>query len=158
MTKDISPTELIRSFMEFAFQKGKTDFPPLFYGTRTWHEFLYELKKKHKDKFPELECIGDFDWDGPYPTARVWHEIQTSLCILGVCGSRPGEGRTLLHVEYLRKENSLIKAHLDLLETMFQVAMKTDNFFEPGTFSCLLCGTTTLLPHVCPVFYPELRK
>ena len=23
------------------------------------------------------------------------------------------------------------------------------------TFSCLLCGTTTPMPHVCPVFYPE---
>lgn len=26
---------------------------------------------------------------------------------------------------------------------------------EKGTFSCLLCGTTTTLPHLCPVFYPE---
>ncbi|OGN00150.1 MAG: hypothetical protein A3B91_01910 [Candidatus Yanofskybacteria bacterium RIFCSPHIGHO2_02_FULL_41_29] len=27
-----------------------------------------------------------------------------------------------------------------------------------GSYSCLLCGTTTPLPHVCPAFYPELRK
>lgn len=26
------------------------------------------------------------------------------------------------------------------------------------TYSCLLCGTTTSIPHVCPVFYPELRS
>ena len=26
------------------------------------------------------------------------------------------------------------------------------------TYSCLLCGTTTPLPHVCPVFYPERQK
>jgi len=25
------------------------------------------------------------------------------------------------------------------------------------TYSCLLCGTTTSYPHVCPEFYPELR-
>ena len=27
-----------------------------------------------------------------------------------------------------------------------------------NTYSCLLCGTTTPMPHVCPVFYPELRR
>ena len=148
----MSPTELVRSFMEFAHTKGRTDFPPLFYRTRAWHEFLYELKKKYKERFDELECIGDFDWDGPYPTARVWHEIQTSLCILGVCVSRVEDGRTLMYTEYLRKENQLTKTCPELLEVMLQVAMKTDNFFEPSTFSCLLCGITTLSPHVCPVF------
>lgn len=25
------------------------------------------------------------------------------------------------------------------------------------TYSCLLCGTTTGMPHICPAFYPELR-
>jgi len=24
-------------------------------------------------------------------------------------------------------------------------------------YSCLICGTTTSFPHVCPEFYPELR-
>lgn len=24
-----------------------------------------------------------------------------------------------------------------------------------ATYSCLICGTTTTMPHVCPVFYPE---
>ena len=27
-----------------------------------------------------------------------------------------------------------------------------------GTYSCMLCGTTTVRPHICPVFYPELRR
>lgn len=27
-----------------------------------------------------------------------------------------------------------------------------------NTYSCLLCGTTTPMPHRCPVFYPELQK
>ena len=26
------------------------------------------------------------------------------------------------------------------------------------TYSCLLCGTTTGLPHVCPIFNPEMRQ
>jgi len=123
----MSPTELVRSFMEFAREKGKAGFPPLFYGTRPWHEFLYELKKQHKNSFPELECIGDFDWDDPYPTAQVWHQIQTSLCILGACWSIAGASRTLLNPEYIRGKNPLNPA---LLETMFQIALKTDNFFE----------------------------
>ena len=29
---------------------------------------------------------------------------------------------------------------------------------EAITYKCLLCGTTTLYPHVCPEFYPELRS
>ena len=123
----VSPTELIRSFMEFAHEKGKTNFPPLFYGTRPWHEFIYELKKKHKDRFPELECIGDFDWDGPYPTSKVWQEIQISLCILGVCGSRVGESRTFLYSDLIRPET---KVSAGLLEVMFQVATESNNFFN----------------------------
>lgn len=130
MADSFSPTELVRSFMEFAREKGKASFPPLCYGTRPWHEFLYELKKQYKDEFPELECIGNFDWDGPYPTAPIWHEIQTSLCILGVCGSIGGATRTLIYPEYLRAENPLQKTHPDLLKIMFEVALKTENFFE----------------------------
>ncbi len=30
--------------------------------------------------------------------------------------------------------------------------------FKAMTYSCLLCGTTTPLPHVCPVFYSGLRQ
>jgi hypothetical protein len=115
--------------MEYSREKGKTAFPPLFYGTRPWHEFLYELKKQYKDRFPELDCIGDFDWDGPYPTAQVWHEIQNSLCILGACWSIAGASRTLLNPECLRAENPL-KNNSILLEAMYQVALNTDNFFE----------------------------
>ena|SRR3989344_3819794 len=126
----MSPTELVRGFIEFAYSKGETDFPPLFYGTRPWHEFLYELKKRYKDQFPELECIGDFDWDGPYPTARVWPEVQAVLCILGICESEPVEGRTVIHTQYLHEENALTETNAALLETMFQVALDTDNFFE----------------------------
>lgn len=29
---------------------------------------------------------------------------------------------------------------------------------EKDTFSCLLCGTTTPLPHICPAFYPKPPK
>ena len=123
------PTELIRSFMEFSREKGKAGFSPLFYGTRPWHEFLYELKKQYKDKFSKLNCIGDFNWDGPYPTAQVWHEVQTSLCILGACWSIAGASRTLLNPECLRTENPL-KNNVALLEAMFKVASETDNFFE----------------------------
>jgi len=24
-----------------------------------------------------------------------------------------------------------------------------------ATYSCLICGTTTTMPHVCPAFYPK---
>lgn len=115
--------------MEFSREKGKASLPSISYGTRPWHELLYELKKKHKDRFPELECIGDFDWDGPYPTVRAWHEIQTSLCISGACLSVAGATRILLNPECLRIENPL-KNNADLLEAMFRVALTMDNFFE----------------------------
>ena len=36
--------------------------------------------------------------------------------------------------------------------------IKIGDMVEPITYKCLLCGTTTLYPHVCPEFYPELRK
>ena len=133
----VSPTELVRSFMEFSYEKGRTNFPPLFYGTRPWHEFLYELKKQYKNRFPELKCIGDFDWDDPYPTAPVWHEIQTSLCLLQVCGSRVGNNRSFLYRESIRGEIPVLgipvkpdKVSPELLEVMFRVAMETNNFFE----------------------------
>lgn len=29
--------------------------------------------------------------------------------------------------------------------------------YDAPTFTCQICGTTTPIPHVCPVFYPELR-
>ena len=33
--------------------------------------------------------------------------------------------------------------------------MQEQNMKKGKTFSCLICGTTTGFPHVCPVFYPE---
>jgi hypothetical protein len=147
----MSPTELVRSFMEYAHGKGRTEFPPLFHGTKAWHEFLYKLKSTHLKRFPELECIGDFDWDGPYPTAQRWHEVQTSLCIHGACAGN-FQNRTFLIPKFIRKENVLAKDRPELFKTMLNTAESVENFFNPGTYQCLLCGTTTLLPHVCPAF------
>ncbi len=38
-----------------------------------------------------------------------------------------------------------------------KIKVSTVKKFRATTYSCLLCGTTTPLPHICPVFYPELK-
>lgn len=130
----VSPTELIRSFMEFALKRGKTDFPLLYGWTQPWHEFFYTLDrftKGREDRFPELRRIRDFNWDREYPTVKVWDEIQGSFGILRVCGMVGGGNRTLMYPDRIRPENPLEKSNPELLEIMLQVAMGTNNFFVP---------------------------
>ncbi|GEM_PF-5483278 len=35
--------------------------------------------------------------------------------------------------------------------------LQEQNKKKGRTYSCLLCGTTTGTPHLCPCFYPELK-
>ncbi len=125
--RPVSLFELIRSFMEFASEKGKTDFPPLFCGARPWHEFFYNLKDKYWARFPELACIGDFDWDVSYPTLQKWHELQISLCISEICAA--GDRRIYFCRDSKRPINHLAGVNPALLEAMFQTALETSNFF-----------------------------
>ena len=61
------------------------------------------------------------------------HVCAESVPICGIC-----EKPAMEDSEYLTPDGHHIKCAL-------------------MTYSCLICGTTTPLPHVCPAFYPELR-
>ena len=68
-------------------------------------------------------------------------ELRT-MCALGLLGlSEKAEGRysyipTFLGIRFMQEQNEKIGR----------------------TFSCLLCGTTTGLPHVCPLFDARFRE
>ncbi|OHA05528.1 MAG: hypothetical protein A2934_05500 [Candidatus Sungbacteria bacterium RIFCSPLOWO2_01_FULL_47_10] len=71
---------LIRGFVEYAEAHGKKTFPVI--PSRPWHEFLYRLKKEKSNEFPELECIGRFDWDGPYPKNPELEELWVAFLLI----------------------------------------------------------------------------
>lgn len=130
-TVRISAMDLIRRFIEFGMNKGKRSFPPLYTGTQPWHELLYDLKRNHMVRFPELACIGNFDWDGPFPRASIWRDIQLGCSLALKYDIDLGSGRILPDLKFVSQMNLKIpEIDLELLETMFQVAENTDFFFE----------------------------
>ncbi len=127
--KCIHPFELLRCFMEFCVDKGKTSFPPLYTGARPWHELLYAMKDNLLPRFTELYCVSKFDWDGPHPTSRRWREIQSCFSVSGICHLRGGSPRVYLYLDK-KQENNPFNTNRELLEEMFNIASGIEGFFE----------------------------
>ena len=126
-TYDLSLQRLILEFMKYAHDNGETSFPP--FECNLWHEFLYLLKSDFEKKFPELECIGAFDWDIIFPKCREFSVAM--FTIRYQCYSKFPGGRVFLNQEIkTHSENPLEKYYPELAEKMLYLAHKMPGFFE----------------------------
>lgn len=120
----LSLMELMRGFMEYADSQGKKYFPP--FNSHKWHELLYQIRAelglKHYFLF---DVIGNFDWDGRYPKCRNFNEILFGLGSI-VCWQCPENYITL---RFVQSQNSLVIYYLGLMQEMFEIAVKTPDFF-----------------------------
>lgn len=125
---ELSLIELLRGFMEYAYLLGHKSFPP--FEDKLWHIFLFELKKKYADGFfPILECIGRFDWNGPYPKCR---DLDIEMFGLRyICFSKTAGGRVFLDTETIRKENLFLKYYPHVAHSSLYVASSLPGFLEP---------------------------
>lgn len=122
--KEIDLLDLIRGFMEYAVDNGKQSFP--IFHTPVWHEFLFKAKKALENKFPQLECIGRFDWDGPHPKSTSLNYHITVLEMLGIVHRFDGDNRMFLAVK--RDKNPLAIDFPDLAKEMLEIALKIPDF------------------------------
>lgn len=118
--------ELIRGFMEHAYDQGKKSFPG-FCGSRPWHMFLYQTGAELGPKFPFLfDIVGNFDWDGPYPKSPRLSEIFPALIFISHVRY---DLRLVLDRELKRPENPLAVNYPDLTREMFEIASQIPDFF-----------------------------
>jgi len=99
-----------------------------------WDKFLEVIHDTHS--FPEIAVKLKFK----RREGVLWAELRKMqsfalLHIVSNTSGRPLYIPTFLGIKFLQEQNK--KKGL--------------------TFSCLLCGTTTGVPHLCPKFYPEFR-
>lgn len=100
---------------------------------------------------------------------KGWDKILTVACethSLSDIASKLNKKEVNLHIE-LRAMQSMGLLHLAnkagggyrYIPTVWGIKFLQEQNEKVGkTFSCLLCGTTTGTPHVCPVFNIEFRK
>ena len=131
--ESVSFLRLLLSFMEYAQFRGKKDFPPLHsVGTRPWHEFLYQVQEKLGKDYPVLKiCLGEFNWDGPYPTSREFQRGETTHVLSMYCDLVWGTGRMTLAHHQEREKNPLLR-YPDLAERMLEIALTIPGFFTEG--------------------------
>lgn len=123
---ELSLSKLLLEFMKFTSLRGLDNFPP--FQDKLWHYFLYLLKSEFEKKFPELKCIGDFNWDGVDPKCK---DFDTAMFgIRYQCLSRTFGGRISLNPEINNTENLLEKHHPELAETMLAFAHQIPEFFS----------------------------
>ena len=123
---ELTLVELLRGFIEFASLQGKKSFPQ--FNDRLWHEFLYFLKDEHRKEFPQLACIGKFDWDGPYPKCRNLEEVMFGLH--NICYTQFPETRISL-IRKTTTEVSLLLLHYpDIAVRAVEIASTFPGFFE----------------------------
>jgi hypothetical protein len=120
--------DLIKAFVQHCTDQGKDGFPSFLHYPEPWHRFLYELAES-KAHFPLVECIGEFDWDGRYPTCRNWREVQSSFCITEFCISY-GVDRSHFNEETRRPINQLAIDHPELFALMLRTGESIPQFFE----------------------------
>ncbi len=123
---ELSLTKLLLGFMKFANKRGEKNFPP--FESRHWHDFLYLIKSFLEKSYPELHCIGAFDWDGEYPKCRDF-----SVAMFGLrykCFSQTPGGRVLLNGDVrCEKENDFESHFPRLIAEMLRLARTIPGFF-----------------------------
>lgn len=123
---ELSLSNLLLGFMKFASRRGLDNFPP--FQDKLWHNFLYLLKFDFEKKFPELKCIGNFDWDSTNPKCQ---DFDTAMFgIRYQCHSKIYGGRISLNPEINNTENLLEKYYPELAETMLAFAHQISGFFS----------------------------
>ena len=123
----LSLQELIRGFMEYAADQGFWKLPEV--SSPMWHEFLWKLKNR-RDRFPALECVGGFNWDGPYPKNQNIQQVFVGLCVGHIYGRSHYDGRVVLNKETKRKVNPLELFNQDLAKEMLELAKTITGFLE----------------------------
>lgn len=125
---ELSLMEFLRGFMEYAHLSGHKTFPP--FQSKLWHQFLWEVKERCAGRFfPILECLGPFDWDGPYPK-----QIDLNVELFGlrfVCFSKVAGGRIELDISEIRKDNPFSKYCPHIAHSALRLAEEIPGFFEP---------------------------
>ena len=127
VTPKPSLQELVRGFMEYAADKGYWKLPAI--NGRAWQEFLWALKGR-RDRFPALECIGEFDWDGPYPKCRDLQQVFAGLCIGHIYSRSHYDERMALNKETKREVNPLELNNEALTKEMLELAKTIPDFLE----------------------------
>lgn len=129
---ELTLQKLLLGFMKFAHDHGEESFPP--FESSLWHEFLYLLKLDFERIFPELKCIGVFDWDGFHPKCR-----EFSVAMFGIryqCFSKIPNERVFLNPETKNSGNSisipsLVVYYPNLAEATIFLSHQIPGFFKP---------------------------
>ena len=123
---ELSLMEFLRGFMEYASSRGQKSFPP--FEDRLWHEFLYLLKSEYEKQYPQLSCIGAFDWDGTYPKCRGLNVEMFGLRY--ICYSKTAGGRVLLEKKTPTMVNPLFLYYPHIARKAVEIASTFPGFFE----------------------------
>jgi len=118
--------ELLRGFMEFASTCGQKSFPP--FEHKLWHDFLFLLKSEHQKQFPQLACIGDFDWVGEYPKCRDYDAKMFRLRY--TCYSKIPGGRVFLIKKITTEITPLLLYYPEIAQRAVEIASTFPGFFE----------------------------
>ena len=122
---------LLLGFIKFAHDNGNTSFPP--FESHFWNDFLFLLQSEYSNKFPELDCIGKFDWDGIHPKCREFNMAMFGLRYQ--CYSKTAKGRVLLNTDARNDDGplaipSLGRHHPKLAKKVLEIAISIPGFFE----------------------------
>ena len=122
-------TQLVKAFVQYCVDHKKESFPSFLHFCKPWHVWLYEIRESQA-WFPFFESIiGEFDWDGEYPTCRNWHEVQSSFCITEFCISY-GIDRSHFNEDLRQPVNQLALNNPELFAHMLTAAESVPEFFE----------------------------
>jgi len=122
-------SDFILGFMAFCEKQGRKSFPA--FSSHFWHVWLYEAKKKFVGQYPQLEIIGEFDWDREYPTSRRLEEVRPGLCYK-IKWLSPYYSRILLRdgLSDEQKGGDFFRENPDLVRELYEMACGTKGFLE----------------------------
>ena len=100
---------------------------------------------------------------------KGWHEILKVACenhSLSGIASKLNKKEINLHLELRAMQSLGLLELLNKTEGGYRYVptvlgikfLQEENKKAGRTFSCLLCGTTTGIPHLCPCFFPQLEE
>ncbi len=123
-------SDLLIIFMIYAQSKGVKSFP--FLQDQRWHEFFFKIRETLATKFPALECIDGFDWNGPYPQSR---DIIDSAHVYSYLCERDFKKEVLFleqHIIafYSDELKHELNEHKALLSAMHECALKISGFYQ----------------------------
>lgn len=104
-----------------------------------------------------------------FATEKGWNEIlevaYETHSLLGIAVRlKKEEGRLKIELQNMCDMGLLLLTqnkdgkHIYLLTVLGIKFLQEENKKVGRTYSCLLCGTTTGFPHVCPVFDARFKK